>query len=420
MSTLRSISAVPTVPVLVGLLVGLAGPAHAAGLYDTTCDDLSGTVSSVPVDSVLHVQLGGISSSVPAWERREHVRISQGLANALNITSVSSAGPSIQVRVAVETVVAGSSANFTVADIDANDLGYSLDVYLPDPVAMDGSFSDQENGYYKLFGALNVNTTLGMQPWVTVYRSAPGTTVEVGGSVDEIEHFAEPNGANNRHFRECVEVRDDALAVMVPHGGGMEVNISGEMPGFLTALENAGHDPSAWEATGRWNSNTLDRWHITATQLDLESFLGLAILEDAGPYKYALSLHGYADSVTDGVVVGGRASQQVKCFLVQEIEAELGGSSIAYEIHAPGVPVVMVNGGLGDRDDIAGLSVNNIVNRVASTAAGAGGIQLEMSTALRNDATLRAAFMDALAVAMDALLDLNLTDEPVIDYCAML
>ena len=281
----RMLPFLPATSILIGLLGLPAGSAHAS-LYDDTCGDLSGTTSSDPVDEETSVEIGDFGASAPADARKEHVRISQGLADALNITSgsVSTSGPAVQVRVALTNVVADSSANFTVVDIDATDPGLRLDVYLPDDVDVSGDFDDLDNGFYKLFGDTNTLTAFGANPEATVYRAAPGTTVVVDGmTTTEYVHFAEPDNASNRYFRECVEVRDDELAVLVPHGGSIELNISAEIPDFLTDLETEGHDPSVWEAAGRWSSGTFRRWHITSTQLSSKSFPGFELLEDSGP-----------------------------------------------------------------------------------------------------------------------------------------
>jgi len=404
--------------IIVGLVILAAGPAQAADLYDTTCANLSGTVTSDPVDSEIDVTLGGMPGVSDNGDRREHVRISQGLADALNITTASASAPSIQLRVEPQDVVSGTSANFTVADIDAGDPGLHLDVYLPAPL-----FSDEDNGFYKLFRNVNVNATLALQPELTVYRSAPGTTVVVGNSVVEYEHFDEPSGMNTRYFRECVQPEGDELAVLVPHGGRIEVDISEEMPDFLSAFQT--YAPSVWEAAGRWSDSTFEQWHITSTALHRKSFAGLDRLMDANSYKYALSLHGRAKA-GNGVVVGGGSSLQIKCFVVHAIETELGANSpavdVSYRIFDTDETFMDVAGPVTMTDGVefAGLDADNIVNRVAPAAPGAGGIQLEIYSGLRGSATDFPAFLDALANAMEDLIDEQLAGDPATDYCALL
>lgn len=401
---------------------GSIGSAHAASLYSTKCGDISGTTSSTPADVALEVEIGEATTSVDPDERREHVRISQGLADELGIDSndVSTSDPAVQVRVTLDNIVADSTAIFTVAEIDAMDAGLRLDVWLPDDVDGSGNFTDEDNGFFKLYGSSNPNTVFASSPEATVHFAAPGTTVQVSGGVaTEYVNFTEPNSGNN-YFRECVELHDDELAVIVPHGGSIEVKISDQLPSLLTALDGLGQDPSVWEATGRWSSGTFNRWHITSTQLSLDSFPGLDTLAAAGPYKYTLSLHGYSGS-TKGVVVGGRASRQVKCYLVQQLEAaRVEPDTVFYKIYGPDGGPVEVNGSLGDKSGIAGQNVDNIVNRLSSNNAGAGGIQLEMSSGLRNDADVFSDFMEALAEGTDDLVDLGLVAEPGTDYCALI
>lgn len=408
-----------------GAIVGLLGPigtAHAASLYSTKCGDISGTTSSTPADVALDVEIGEATTSVDDDDRREHVRISQGLADELGIDGgdVSTSDPAVQVRVTLDNIVTNSTAVFTVAEIDPFDSGLRLDVWLPDDLDGMGNFTDQDNGFFKLYGSSNPNTVFASSPEATVHFAAPGTTVQVSGGVaTEYVNFTEPN-AGNKYFRECVELHDDELAVIVPHGGSIEVKISDQMPSLLTALDGLGQDPSVWEATGRWSSGTYNRWHITSTQLSLDSFPGLDALAAAGPYKYTVSLHGYASS-TKGVVVGGRASRQVKCYLVHQLEAaRTEPDTVLYKIYGPDGSPVEVNGSLGNRSSIAGQNVDNIVNRLSSTAAGAGGIQIELSSGVRNDADVFPDFMEALAKATDDLVDLGLTADPVTDYCALI
>lgn len=402
---------------------GSVGTVHAASIYSTKCGDLSGSTSSTPADVALEVEIGEATTSVDEDWRREHVRISEGLADALGIDGgdVSTTDPAVQLRVTLDNIVTDSTAVFTVAEIIANEEDLRLDVWLPDDVDEFGDFDDEDNGFWKLYGDSNPLTVFASNPEATVHFAAPGTTVQVSGGVaTEYVNFAEPN-AGNKYFRECVELHDDELAVIVPHGGSIELKISDELSTLLTKLDSLGQDPSVWEATGRWSSGAHNRWHITSTQLSLDSFPGLATLDAAGPYKYTLSLHGWGNS-GKGVVVGGRASRQVKCYLVQQLEAarDPGEGELLYKIYGPDGSPVDVNGSLGNWSSIAGQNVDNIVNRLSSTAAGAGGIQLEMSSGLRNDADMFADFMEALGKATDDLVDLGLTEEPGTDYCALI
>lgn len=387
-----------------------------AGLFTTTCEDLEGSTFDDEVKLAQGVEITAAEGSTNAQDRREQVRISQGLADELGIdqNAVSDSGPAWQVRVTLDDVEPDSTANFTVAEIDPEVSELRLEVSLPN------GGSDKNSGFHKLFGSANVDDVLAAEPHATVHLAAPGTTVIVSdaGTTSHV-HFPEPN-SGQKLFRECVELHDDTLAVVVPHGGDIEQHISDELPGLLSTLADLGQTPSVWAAVGRWSGGGgYHRWHITATQISEESFPGYTLLDDAGPYKYTLSLHGFGSS-KNGVVVGGRAGRQLKCFLVQRIEQERSVSTtVRYKIHAPDGGVVEVNGSLGV-SGYTGQSQDNIVNRLSSTDEGAGGIQLELSTELRKDAELFADFMHALAIATDDLVDLQLVADPEIDYCSML
>ncbi|WP_420814132.1 hypothetical protein [Nannocystis exedens] len=117
---------------------------------------------------------------------------------------------------------------------------------------------DKDNGFFKLFGTQNPTTVFANPQFATVYGTAPSATYVVGtdGEVERRDHFTEANAAANKQFRECVELRgDDRLAVLVPHGGGIETGLSGAgglLPGFLSVLAGRGHAPSVWDASGQW------------------------------------------------------------------------------------------------------------------------------------------------------------------------
>lgn len=430
--------------VLALVLVATSG-LQAASLYDTKCSSLSGTEVTDTPTTVLDVAIDRRTATPPANDtrRREQVRISAGLATALGLGSADAAttGEAAQVRVVLETADPNTSlthtANFSVGEIDTLDTGRTLSVWLPDDLDASGNFDDHDNGFFKLFGLQNPDTVFSGSssgsPEATVYRVAPSkTTVVNGGSVTEYEHFDEAN-SGSKYFLECVEVRnDDSLAVLSPHGGGIETKISGELDTFLSELESFGREPSVWEGYGQWGSGeTFDRWHITSTQLSEGSFPGLEELVTSDTYQYVLSLHGYSDNEV-GVVLGGQASRQAKCYLVDTLEfiLDLRGTldgEITYRIFGPDgdpVDVVRESDGPGDNpqplndvDDLDGDSDDNIVNRMAPNPLGVrgfGGIQVELSDDLRKNATLFHEFVRALAFAVDGLI----TQNPQSDYCA--
>lgn len=116
----------------------------------------------------------------------------------------------------------------------------------------------------------------------------------------------------------------------------------------------------------------------------------------------------------------------IECFVVHAIETELGATSpavdVSYRIFDTDETFMDVAGPVTMTDGVefAGLDADNIVNRVAPAAPGAGGIQLEIYSGLRGSATDFPAFLDALANAMEDLIDEQLAGDPATDYCALL
>lgn len=415
--------------------LSIAADARAASLYTTTCHAMTGTTvldQAIRAGNVNIVRRVGAPPTDDV-HRREHARISGGLATALGIDplDVSPTGVSPQVRVSLGTNLA--NANFTVDAVDAADLGLTLAVWLPDDLANNGSFSDKDNGFFKLFGNQNPGPVFFTPPSGFVYDVAPGTTVVVSGGVDTRHvHFTEPNNPIGKQFRECVELRgDDRVAVLVPHSGGIDGGMSYYLVDLLSQLHSHGYDPSAWAGSGEWGGgSTFQQWHITATQISEAAFPGYAQLAASGTYQYAVALGGFVRNER-AVVLGGRSSRQVKCHLVQEIEDHLFGSGlegmITYKIYGPDGPEVDVlreSTGPGDTPvaltnvaGLAGLATEDIVNRISPNATGArgfGGIQVEMSSTLRNELTLDVQFLAGLAAGLDQELLLD----PITDFCA--
>lgn len=409
--------------------LALVPTAGAESLYTHRCEQLTATTSvSEPAAVVPNVEIllrAGTQSA--ELRRREHVRISAGLADALGLTAddVAVQGEATQIRVSLGSGSPVSNANFTVAEIDDTHEELRLEIWSRQ------TSGDKNNGFFKLFGTQSPSTVFASPQTATVHGTAPSATyvVGAGGAVERRDHFTEANAAANKQFRECVELHDNTLAVLVPHGGGIETGLSGaggQVPNLLGDLAARGQEPSVWDASGQWGSGTFERWHVTATQISSASFPGYAELEDSGPYTWAVSLHGF-DYDQRAVYLGGRASRQTKCYILYFIESRLDyfhhrDGEITYKVYGPdGDPVDVIGGSpaLPDDDDYSGFAEDNIVNRVSPNETGArgyGGIQIELSKALRDDTELLSWFMDALALALDVVI----VSEPQTDYCELL
>jgi len=371
----------------------------------------------VPDMSVANVTVVQRAGTLPgAGDRTEHIRITQALANRLCITAVSANGdnsPQIRVEVTTDPTTAtptGRSVGvFTVNAIDTNaTTGTALRVEVWGRL----NAGDMSNGLMKLFPTFNASTHNLATARVTVHRLAPSRTTEVNYATTgrlnpvETEHYAEP--ANNPgEFEEFVEFGDDhEVAVLIPHGGGIEPEISARIWRIDMNLDSSTTTGQAdiWEAVGQWGSGqTSRRWHITSSDVSPVSFPGLAMLTDQAaidPYQYAVAVHGFGDT-GKGILIGGRANLEEKCYVAQGIRNRLGtrreevAITIYHEV-AGQVQAIEIPDSTGrtyprdDFDHLRGMEANNIVNRLSPNAgqtAGSGGFQFELSKGLRDDET---------------------------------
>jgi phage replication-related protein YjqB (UPF0714/DUF867 family) len=153
------------------------------------------------------------------------------------------------------------------------------------------------------------------------------------------------------------------LVVLAPHGGAIEINT--DLQALRVADRLSGADVSTWCCKG-WKpgGGAYDRWHVTSTEINPQSFPGLAKLAQRS-YAYSVAFHGMGAS---GVLIGGAGPSQLKHMLRQAISAALGGAA---------GPVTIAKQGSA----LGGTSPDNVGNWL--TAGGAGGIQLEQSNLVR-------------------------------------
>lgn len=355
--------------------------------------------------------------------RREHARISSALATALGITpdQVDPAGEvSRQIRVKIASPLIGglvSNANFTVTQI-FNDPQPRVLVYNRQ------STSDKDSGYFKLFGTTVVDlATVSAR----AFAVAPSSTVlSNGGSTITLPHFCEPAANGSKVFREEVILSaDKRFALLVPHGGAIELQVSNQVvPVMNTLAQVYSVAANLWEGDGQWGNNqTFQRWHITSDAIHRASFPGLDTLLNqplfavGQPFQYAAALHGFGYT-GNGVIVGGRASREAKCLIVGRIQDQLAAAgrsgAIAFHIADVGGNDLSVPNGSGQHlaslttvGGLTGTDRNNIVNRLApneTSQAGFGGFQLEQSSGVRNDSVLRNAVAQGLAQGVGELL----------------
>ncbi len=422
------------------LILGARGVAAQVG-----CSGPSGE-TGVAVDLIRAGGLPVIESTDTI--RREYAHITSGLRDALGITVPADpqddARP--QIRVIVETATLGSglrsTATFTVEAVIA-DPALRVEVYDQDPA--EGA-TDEDSGVFKLFeGGLVAGTTL------TVHAAAPSRSeVHDGGMTTVIQSFCEPPENDPADPSELYGVFESAtlesgrdFVLLVPHGGMIEEGTSEQIAEIDAALLARGLLANIWEASAEWDGDLAsERFHITSKATDPQSFPGFEALLAGGDwdvgqgieFQHAASLHGFGSFTGNGIVFGGRAAQETKCYVgyrIQQRFAAEGLSALAYYVYdAAGDPITALDLPDGDgvritdqRPDVGltGKSCENIVNRLtqgAGCASGLGGIQIEESYALRDNPLVRGLVSEEIAHAFaDMIEDPTLVDPAATVYC---
>jgi phage replication-related protein YjqB (UPF0714/DUF867 family) len=323
-------------------------------------------------------------------DQREHLFLSQALATGLGIdpADVQLNGPSPQVRIVIDDPPVNgntSTAAYTVARICSGTSANRVWVWNAD----------------RLFPGQPVTLSdvgLHLEPM------APSQTVTNGSTT---LHFTEPN-PGSKYLRENVTiVPDKRVALLVPHGGAIELNTSKQIDAFVDELGGGGNpvEVNVWEVVGQWGNNeTDDRWHITAGDIHPDGYPGLGQLVSeplfdpvAGQhFEYAVALHGFGDNSDFGIILGGLADRDLLCHVAATVRSVAGsrGQEIGFHIAeaAPGGGDLLLANNRGyvpspaNVQQLEGLSTDNIVNWVAEDTSGSwGGIQLEQSTCLRKE-----------------------------------
>ncbi|MCH9651999.1 MAG: hypothetical protein K0U98_27465 [Deltaproteobacteria bacterium] len=381
-------------------------------------------------DSV-EIRLRTPSSSVGATTRREHIRISQGLLEALCIDSNqihSNGDNSPQVRVVITSDTnAGAPSNpkstglFTIVGVDTSSSARWVEIYTR------RNSSDKNNGLLKLFPYLGNGGTLdATKVTAEVYSIAPHATsyvdyqffwTRVQGTTT---HYSNPN-TSGQQFEEYLQLETSKeLALLLPHGDNIETHLDEQIGRFEVGTNSHNLDANIWEGRGRWGNNeTFRRWHITSSDFNPVSFPGLQDLFDAPdyasgrPFRWAVGLHGFTgrkltthpDSIPSsdqggayyGVILGGRSHADTKCYLAHRLQDSYlsrrdqvaitiiyhDSNNIRQTIEIPGI-----GGVIDDTDDLGGVDRENIANRLAPWSSGQmdrGAVQVELSQSLRFD-----------------------------------
>jgi phage replication-related protein YjqB (UPF0714/DUF867 family) len=334
---------------------------------------------------------GAVPSNPSVTDQREHVFITQALAVELGIdpAHVQASAPSPQVRVVIEAPLHSSgyrrTATFTVARVCtlAGPHDWNLWMWNDDRIAPGSD-------------TFTLSTAT-----VKVHPVAPSQTAwtENGTAEPAAVHFAEPN-TGNRFFRENVRnVTDKRVALLIPHGGAIEINTSAQIQPFVDELAAIG--VNVWESQGQFTEGgSHDRWHITAPDIHPDGFPGLARLLDepefatGRSFQYAVAFHGFADKTDHGIVLGGLADRDVLCYVADAIQDEAGdrADEIGFHIANAGlngqdIQIENARDYVPNRTDLEGRSEDNIVNWISHADGSTvwGGIQLEQSSCLRRE-----------------------------------
>lgn len=156
------------------------------------------------------------------------------------------------------------------------------------------------------------------------------------------------------------------LAVLAPHGGGIEpgTDAQAELVGRRLGSDRA----TVWECRGWWPSGlSFERWHITSTDIDPRSFPRLRLIHDRG-FAHAVAFHGATLPDQSAVLVGGLAPKAVRAALVAAVADVLARSTLEVRLAE-------------DADGLNGDDPRNIVNRL--TVEGRTGVQIEQNLTAR-------------------------------------
>ncbi len=433
-------------------LIAALAPGDAAA---QTCTPAIQAVTGVDVD---YVRDGGGNPVMltGSTERREHARISTTLADDLGIldTATQTIEPQ-QIRVIVDTeggndllLASGlrATGNFTAVEA-FSDPARVIEIYAENRDPNEPDEPDEDSGYYKLFEDDDaVDLTLVS---VSVLPLAPSATTTVDNQADPpstttVQHFCEPDENGSDGFVETVTLdADKDFVLVVPHGGEIEAGTS-EQVDLLTGVLAADYQVGAnvWETDGFWDPAKLgsEHFHITSKALEEASFPGLDTLTSQAPFatgqpfRFAASLHGFGKYEGNGLVFGGHAHPETKCYVARAIQqrlSDLGMGKIAYYVYDDDGNV-MVNTAdergktipeeRGTPVGLTGRSSSNIVNRLAPNPDGAdtdfGGMQIEESVPLRQDPVVRDLVARQIGHAFGRLIDdLTLVDPASTTWC---
>jgi phage replication-related protein YjqB (UPF0714/DUF867 family) len=272
------------------------------------------------------------STNVPSNPRREHCS-----AHHSRIATIGR-HPGQQVRLeryAPDGVQLVDRALYTVIDVHEEE---------PDVVFV--GYRDPEPTHHDLRDRLELPNTDPFTGKINSQVPDPSLTDE---EAEKHSEFVERVTDNGRHR---------GLIVIAPHGGTIERHTDEQAERVGQKL--ASKCISVWLCKGfRKGGGAFDRWHITSTDINEESFPKLKTVIGRH-FEYAVAFHGWNE---DSVCIGGSAPHDLKKKIKTTIITEVPGLESKVKTDSEGCP-----------EAFNGNDPKNIVNRLATK-----GVQIEQS-----------------------------------------
>lgn len=201
-------------------------------------------------------------------------------------------------------------------------------------------------------------------------RERLGTPDEMDAVVQAAVVDAEPSTSGVRFFEVAEDDQTQAYFIAIaPHGGDIEKHTDDEAEHLRRELASNGYPATTWMCKGFGDGpgpkGALDRWHITSTDLNPESF---PLLKGIATRKfcYGVAFHGFSKRSDEAdLYIGGGASDTLK-------------RAIRKELVAANLPLQIKIATKDDDKKFQGRSENNLINRLA-----AQGIHIEQSADAR-------------------------------------
>jgi phage replication-related protein YjqB (UPF0714/DUF867 family) len=171
---------------------------------------------------------------------------------------------------------------------------------------------------------------------------------------------------------------DPTVLVSAPHGGSIEEFTGKQVGRIRTQLADRSATPATHQVFGFGDRNmgAFARWHITSTNISLNSYRKLGSITSHS-FRTGVALHRWR---REEVLIGGRAPDWVRRTIADRVQADMD------------VPIVA-----RDNPEVkrwSGKSPRNYINRVSKN----GGIQIEQPGLLSKQWYLE--FADSLAQAL--------------------